>query len=120
MMTSRLLPPASSTYMLMSALLISVSSNRYADVSVADFPFLQQICGPLQLLSLSADCDDITADVIIADSRSCASSQLLISSTSEHCSFLLNCSSSILLQQTSQFLFQLVLLLVFLLVHLRL
>ncbi|KZV50242.1 Ureide permease 1 isoform 4 [Dorcoceras hygrometricum] len=82
-------------------------------------------------LSPSADCDDITADVIIADSRSCASSQLLIvmtsslllisssriyadvitadsrflfasiqqliSSTSEHCSCLLNCSSSILL-----------------------
>ncbi|KZV47508.1 hypothetical protein F511_33234 [Dorcoceras hygrometricum] len=29
-------------------------------------------------LSSSADCDDITADVIIADSRYCASSQLLI------------------------------------------
>ncbi|KZV20472.1 hypothetical protein F511_39764 [Dorcoceras hygrometricum] len=29
-------------------------------------------------LSLSAECDDITADVIIADSRSCASCQLLI------------------------------------------
>ncbi|KZV56596.1 hypothetical protein F511_09075 [Dorcoceras hygrometricum] len=83
-------------------------------------------------LSSSLDCDDITADVIIADSRSCTSSQLLIvmtssllliassriyadvitadsrflfasiqqliSSTSEHCSSLLNCSSSILLQ----------------------
>ncbi|KZV35982.1 paired amphipathic helix protein Sin3-like 4 [Dorcoceras hygrometricum] len=83
-------------------------------------------------LSSSADCDDITADVIIADSRSCASSQLLIvmtsfllliassrkcadvitadsrflfasiqqliASTFEHCSLLLNCSSSILLQ----------------------
>ncbi|KZV42639.1 hypothetical protein F511_17563 [Dorcoceras hygrometricum] len=59
-------------------------------------------------LSSSADCDDITADVIIADSDLCASSQLLISSTSEHCSLLLKCSSSILLQQTSQFLFQLV------------
>ncbi|KZV20374.1 hypothetical protein F511_40458 [Dorcoceras hygrometricum] len=83
-------------------------------------------------LSSSADCDDIIADVIIADSRSCTSSQMLIvitssllliassrmyadvitadsrflfasiqqliSSTSEHCSLLLNCSSSILLQ----------------------
>ncbi|KZV23554.1 hypothetical protein F511_36447 [Dorcoceras hygrometricum] len=83
-------------------------------------------------LSSSADCDEIIADVIIADSRSCASSQLLIvmmssllliassriyadvitvdsrflfaliqqliSSTSEHCSLLMNCSSSILLQ----------------------
>ncbi|KZV55674.1 hypothetical protein F511_24351 [Dorcoceras hygrometricum] len=83
-------------------------------------------------LSSTADCDDITADVIITDSRSCASSQLLIvmmssllliassriyadvitadsrflfasiqqliSSTSEHCSLLLNFSSSILLQ----------------------
>ncbi|KZV26214.1 hypothetical protein F511_44870 [Dorcoceras hygrometricum] len=29
-------------------------------------------------LSSSADCDDITADVIIADSDLCASSQLLI------------------------------------------
>ncbi|KZV32071.1 dihydroflavonol-4-reductase-like [Dorcoceras hygrometricum] len=33
-------------------------------------------------LSSSADCDDIIADVIIADSRSCASSQLLIVMTS--------------------------------------
>ncbi|KZV27838.1 hypothetical protein F511_38246 [Dorcoceras hygrometricum] len=37
MMTSRLLPPASSTYMLMSALLISVSSNRYADSKTPSF-----------------------------------------------------------------------------------
>ncbi|KZV28497.1 hypothetical protein F511_40196 [Dorcoceras hygrometricum] len=92
-------------------------------------PFL--LSAPAELSS-SADCDDITADVIIADSRSCTSSQLLIvmtssllliassrmyadvitadtrflfasiqqliSSTSEHCSLLLNCSSSILLQ----------------------
>ncbi|KZV46827.1 hypothetical protein F511_36530 [Dorcoceras hygrometricum] len=36
----------------------------------------------LQLLSSSADSDDITADVIIADSRSCASFQLLIVMTS--------------------------------------
>ncbi|KZV55041.1 hypothetical protein F511_10163 [Dorcoceras hygrometricum] len=89
-------------------------------------------CLRLDVLLLPAGCDDITADVIIADSRSCASSQLLIvmmssllliassriyadantadsrflfasiqkliSSTSEHCSLLLNCSSSILLQ----------------------
>ncbi|KZV48394.1 homeobox-leucine zipper protein GLABRA 2-like [Dorcoceras hygrometricum] len=40
-----------------------------------------------KLLSSSADCDDITADVIIADSRSCTSSQLLIVMTS---SLLLN------------------------------
>ncbi|KZV45066.1 hypothetical protein F511_12664 [Dorcoceras hygrometricum] len=46
----------------------------------------------LQLLSSSADCDDITADVIIADSRSCASSQLLIVMTS---SLLLIASSRI-------------------------
>ncbi|KZV58640.1 hypothetical protein F511_09065 [Dorcoceras hygrometricum] len=32
----------------------------------------------LALLFTTADCDDTTADVIIADSRSCASSQLLI------------------------------------------
>ncbi|KZV53559.1 hypothetical protein F511_27108 [Dorcoceras hygrometricum] len=51
----------------------------------------------------------IYADVITADSRFLfASIQQLISSTSEHCSLLLNCSSSILLQQTSQFLLQLV------------
>ncbi|KZT76634.1 hypothetical protein F511_46341 [Dorcoceras hygrometricum] len=33
-------------------------------------------------LSSSADCDDIMADVIIADSRSCTSSQLWIVMTS--------------------------------------
>ncbi|KZV16716.1 hypothetical protein F511_01672 [Dorcoceras hygrometricum] len=43
-------------------------------------------------LSSTADCDDITADVIIADSRSCASSQLLIVMTS---SLLLIASSRI-------------------------
>ncbi|KZV39810.1 hypothetical protein F511_29938 [Dorcoceras hygrometricum] len=43
-------------------------------------------------LSSSADCDDITADVIISDSRSCASSQLLIVMTS---SLLLIASSRI-------------------------
>ncbi|KZV46022.1 TMV resistance protein N-like [Dorcoceras hygrometricum] len=41
-------------------------------------------------LSSSADCDDITADVIIADSRSCTSCQLLIVMTS----FLLLIASS--------------------------
>ncbi|KZV29860.1 hypothetical protein F511_06712 [Dorcoceras hygrometricum] len=44
----------------------------------------------LQLVSSSADCDDITADVIIGDSRSSTSSQLLIVMTS---SLLLNASS---------------------------
>ncbi|KZV46164.1 hypothetical protein F511_21777 [Dorcoceras hygrometricum] len=48
-------------------------------------------CAPAELSS-SADCDDITADVIIADSRSCASSQLLIVMTS---SLLLIASSRI-------------------------
>ncbi|KZV35703.1 hypothetical protein F511_43786 [Dorcoceras hygrometricum] len=43
-------------------------------------------------LSSSADCDDITADVIIADSDLCASSQLLIVMTS---SLLLIASSRI-------------------------
>ncbi|KZV28126.1 hypothetical protein F511_18748 [Dorcoceras hygrometricum] len=43
-------------------------------------------------LSSSADCDDINADVIIADSRSCTSSQLLIVMTS---SLLLIASSGI-------------------------
>ncbi|KZV34498.1 hypothetical protein F511_25323 [Dorcoceras hygrometricum] len=48
-------------------------------------------------LLLTADCDDITTDVIIADSRSCASIQQLISSTSKHCSCLL----TLLLKKTS-------------------
>ncbi|KZV42294.1 hypothetical protein F511_43535 [Dorcoceras hygrometricum] len=56
-------------------------------------------------LSSSADCDDITTDVIIADSRSCASSQLLIVMTS---SLLLIASSRIyadIITADSRFLF---------------
>ncbi|KZV19868.1 hypothetical protein F511_29941 [Dorcoceras hygrometricum] len=106
----------------------SLASGSYIDCFLfASTP----ACAPADLSS-SADCDDITADVIIADSDLCASSQLLIvmtssllliassriyadvitadtrflfasiqqliSSTSEHCSLLLKCSSSILLQ----------------------
>ncbi|KZV33595.1 grr1 family protein [Dorcoceras hygrometricum] len=48
-------------------------------------------CAPAELTS-SSKCDDITADVIIADSRSCTSSQLLIVMTS---SLLLIASSRI-------------------------
>ncbi|KZV16347.1 mediator of RNA polymerase II transcription subunit 34 [Dorcoceras hygrometricum] len=50
------------------------SSLLIADVT-ADFIFVDPA---LALLFTTADCDDITANVIIADSRSCASFQLLI------------------------------------------
>ncbi|KZV51455.1 hypothetical protein F511_25035 [Dorcoceras hygrometricum] len=111
-----------------SCLLVSLERSTCCLDPTAD---TSSLSAPAELSS-SADCDDITADVIIADSRSCTSCQLLIvmtssllliassriyadvitadsrilfasiqqllSSTSEHRSFLLNCSSSILPQ----------------------
>ncbi|KZV45836.1 hypothetical protein F511_34032 [Dorcoceras hygrometricum] len=69
MMMSRVLPPASSTYMLTSALLISVSSNRYADLSPVDM-----LTSSLLLTAFSSR----YADVIIADTCSCATDSRLL------------------------------------------
>ncbi|KZV37542.1 GDSL esterase/lipase [Dorcoceras hygrometricum] len=69
MMTSRMLPSASSTYMLKSALLISVSSNRYADLSPVDM-----LTPSLLLTAFSSR----YADVIIADTISCATDSRLL------------------------------------------
>ncbi|KZV42404.1 hypothetical protein F511_39870 [Dorcoceras hygrometricum] len=57
-----------------SSPLVEPGSLLIADVTV-DFIIVDPA---LALLFTTADCDDITADVIIADSRSCASCQLLI------------------------------------------
>ncbi|KZV51723.1 hypothetical protein F511_20785 [Dorcoceras hygrometricum] len=65
---------SSSTFELSSAVDIQLYSLLIADVTT-DFIIAEPA---FALLFSTADCDDITADVIIADSRSCAPCQLLI------------------------------------------
>ncbi|KZV17936.1 G-type lectin S-receptor-like serine/threonine-protein kinase [Dorcoceras hygrometricum] len=61
------------------SLTTSINWLHYSSLLIADVTADFIIADPaLALLFTTADCDDITADVIIADSRSCASSQLLI------------------------------------------